>query len=202
MGANRWLSDAAAGAREEIMPVTIGAKRESDFTDPLGMLSDCHRRVERFLQALIDVAHEADGESLNAEQKAALENGLRYFQEAAPKHTADEEESLFPRLRAATGTDKEQLMERIAALETDHGSAAPAHQEVDRLGRRWLQEGRLDEADAAKLSATLDSLAEMYRQHIHVEDHEVFPAASKILTTGDCKAIGEEMAARRGVRRR
>lgn len=37
------------------MPVTIGAKRESDFTDPLGMLSDCHRRVERFLQALIKV---------------------------------------------------------------------------------------------------------------------------------------------------
>jgi len=29
----------------------------------------------------------------------ALASALRYFGEAAPKHTADEEESLFPRLR-------------------------------------------------------------------------------------------------------
>jgi hemerythrin-like domain-containing protein len=183
------------------MPVTIGAKRESDFTDPLGMLSDCHRRVERFLQALIDITNRVKGESLNTEQKAAFANGLRYFQEAAPKHTADEEESLFPRLRAAGRPDTEQLMERIDALESDHGSAAPAHQEVDRLGRKWLQDGRLAAADAAELSAKLGSLAELYRQHIHMEDHEVFPAASKILTDDDRKAIGEEMAARRGVRR-
>ena len=43
------------------MPVTIGAKRESDFSDPLGMLSDCHRRIERFLHALIVVAGQARG---------------------------------------------------------------------------------------------------------------------------------------------
>ena len=183
------------------MPVTIGAKRESDFTDPLGMLSDCHRRVERFLQALIDVTNQARGEPLNTAQKAAFENGLRYFQEAAPKHTADEEESLFPRLRATGHPNSEQLMERIDALERDHGSAGPAHQEVDRLGRKWLREGRLAESDAATLSATLGRLAEMYQQHIHIEDHEVFPAASTILTTGDRMAIGEEMAARRGIRR-
>jgi hemerythrin-like domain-containing protein len=80
------------------MAVTIGAKRESDFTDPLGMLSDCHRRVERFLRVLIDVTVQEQGAELSTEQQAALEAGLRYFREAAPKHTADEEESLFPRL--------------------------------------------------------------------------------------------------------
>ena len=31
------------------MPIVIGAKRESDFTDPIGMLGDCHRRIEMFL---------------------------------------------------------------------------------------------------------------------------------------------------------
>jgi hypothetical protein len=36
---------------------------------------------------------------LNEEQRGAFEAALRYFREAAPKHTADEEESLFPRLR-------------------------------------------------------------------------------------------------------
>jgi len=36
---------------------------------------------------------------LTEETRAALESALRYFREAAPKHTADEEESLFPRMR-------------------------------------------------------------------------------------------------------
>ena len=79
------------------MPIVIGAKGESDFTDPIGMLGDCHRRIERFLNVLVSVAEQARGEAMNAEQHSALET-LRYFREAAPKHTADEEESLFPRL--------------------------------------------------------------------------------------------------------
>jgi hemerythrin-like domain-containing protein len=183
------------------MPVTIGAKRESDFTDPLGMLSDCHRRVERFLQALIEVTNQAKGESFTTEQKAAFENGLRYFKEAAPKHTADEEESLFPRLRATRRPDMVQLMERIAALESDHGTAAEAHREVERLGRKWLRDGRLAEPDAGRLSEQLAKLAELYQRHIHLEDNEVFPAAATMLSADDRKAIGAEMALRRGIGR-
>ncbi len=30
------------------MPISIGQKLESDFRNPLGLLSDCHRRIERF----------------------------------------------------------------------------------------------------------------------------------------------------------
>jgi hemerythrin-like domain-containing protein len=80
------------------MPIVIGAKRESDFSDPIGMLGDCHRRIERFLNALLTVATSAKGGPLTSEQQTALAASLRYFLEAAPKHTADEEESLFPRL--------------------------------------------------------------------------------------------------------
>jgi hemerythrin-like domain-containing protein len=179
------------------MPVTIGAKRESDFTDPLGMLSDCHRRVERFLRVLMDVTSQAQGAELSTEQQAALEAGLRYFQEAAPKHTADEEKSLFPRLRATGREDIEELMRNVDVLENDHGVAAGAHREVERLGRKWLEEGRLTEPDKARLSAQLASLAELYQRHIHIEDNEVFPAAAAILTAEDRRAIGAEMAARR-----
>ena len=183
------------------MPVTIGAKRESDFTDPLGMLSDCHRRVERFLQALIEVTNQARGGSLDTEQRIALESGLRYFREAAPKHTADEEESLFPRLRATGRAGIEQLLTHIDTLESDHGSAAEAHSQVEHLARKWLHDGRLTEEDAAELSTQLANLAVLYQRHIHLEDHEVFPAASAILTAEDRRAIGEEMAARRGIER-
>ena len=41
------------------MPIVIGAKRESNFTDPIGMLGDCHRRIEMFLNVLVRVAETA-----------------------------------------------------------------------------------------------------------------------------------------------
>jgi hypothetical protein len=37
------------------MPVQIGAKAHS-FSDPTGLLSDCHRRIEMFLKSLQHVA--------------------------------------------------------------------------------------------------------------------------------------------------
>lgn len=79
------------------MPVQIGAKAHS-FSDPTGLLSDCHRRIEMFLASLQRVGEMID-RPLSDDARTALESALRYFRESAPKHTADEEESLFPRLR-------------------------------------------------------------------------------------------------------
>jgi len=81
------------------VPVTIGAAQESNFANPLGLLKDCHRRIERFLGVLVKVATEASEGPLNAERRQAMEAALSYFQRAAPLHTADEEEDLFPELR-------------------------------------------------------------------------------------------------------
>ena len=45
------------------MPVSIGTT-ENTFANPIGLLSDCHRRIERFLQALLKVTTEVKGGSL------------------------------------------------------------------------------------------------------------------------------------------
>jgi hemerythrin-like domain-containing protein len=182
------------GAYDEIVPITIGAKRESNFTDPIGMLGDCHRRIEMFLGVLVRVAETARGGGLTEEQRGAFDNALRYFREAAPRHTADEEESLFPRLQLPA-----DLMARIESLEEDHETADRLHAEVDRFGQAWLASGELPETDAARLVTILGQLRELYRRHIAAEDNEVFPAAAKILSGEDRQAIGREMASRRGV---
>ena len=65
------------------------------------MLGDCHRRMERFLSVLKMLASERQAAALNDQEQNALAASLKYFREAAPKHTADKEESLFPRMRAA-----------------------------------------------------------------------------------------------------
>lgn len=182
------------------MPIVIGAKRESDFTDPIGMLSDCHRRIERFLRALLTVATEQQGGALSDEQKAALEASLDYFRDAAPKHTADEEESLFPRLRRIESPEMQATLERIDALEHDHERADKGHQEVERLGREWLSRGQLPAEEAKRLASLLVELSELYERHIALEDGEVFPCAKRVLSTEDRTAVGSEMAGRRGVR--
>ena len=111
------------------MPIVIGAKRESDFTDPIGMLGDCHRRIEMFLNVLVRVAEQVHGDALNEEQRGALETALQYFREAAPKHTADEEESLFPRLRRIEDAGVRTFLARIESLEEEHVCAdRSAHQ--------------------------------------------------------------------------
>ena len=38
------------------MFLQIGAKPESDFSEPLGMLSDCHKRIQFFLKDLMRLA--------------------------------------------------------------------------------------------------------------------------------------------------
>ena len=181
------------------MPIVIGAKRESSFTDPIGLLGDCHRRVERFLAVLVHVATQAHGEPFSGEQRTAWDTALRYFRDAAPKHTADEEESLFPRLRAMDRSDVKALLARVDGLEQDHVRAAQAHAEIDRLGLAWLANGRLSPEEASRLAALLAQLADLYRAHIAIEDTEVFPLAAEVLSVLDRQEIGGEMAVRRGL---
>lgn len=83
------------------MPIRIGQRPDHGFNEPLGLLSDCHRRIEHSLQVLLAVTEQVDGQPLFAAHRSDLEGALAYFGTAAPRHTADEEESLFPRLRTA-----------------------------------------------------------------------------------------------------
>lgn len=171
-------------------PVQIG-QRESDFSNPLGLLSDCHRRIERFLGVLLKLSETKQGGELEPSEAASLRAALDYFRDAAPKHTADEEESLFPRMRAAGA------LAGLADLESDHQLAETAHREVATLGRLWLAQGRLPEEPARRMTRLLRQLAEMYSRHIAVEDSEVFPEAARVLGAGELAQVGQEMKTRR-----
>jgi hemerythrin-like domain-containing protein len=181
------------------MPILIGAQPESTFADPIGLLTDCHRRIERFLSVLIEVSAQAQGGLLTAGQRTALETALRYFREAAPKHTADEEETLFPRLRSLDRSEVKPILAKIDSLERDHAHADRSHAEIDRLGQAWLASGSLSPAEAARFSAVVHELADLYRDHITVEERDVFPVAATVLEGSQREDMGHEMRARRGV---
>jgi hemerythrin-like domain-containing protein len=181
------------------MPITIGKKAESDFSNPLGLLGDCHRRIEQFLGVLIKVTSQARGARLNEDQRNGLQVALRYFREAAPKHTRDEEESLFPRMLASTDERARSAKSLLEGLHDDHELADVAHAEVEALGSRWLSEGVLSSESTDRLSELLGRLRSTYEKHIAVEDNDVFPLAGRILSGTDLAAVGREMAARRSI---
>ena len=181
------------------MTIQIGRTPDHDFGQPLGLLSDCHRRIEHFLEVLAAIAERESGGPLTEARRDELSTALTYFATAAPRHTADEEESLFPRLRAVADA---ATAETLGRLERDHEEADRHHGAVDTIGRRWLTAGSLDAGDVDELRAHLAALGAIYQAHIGVEDGELFPAAARLLTPDKIEAIGREMAARRRPDRR
>ncbi len=175
------------------MAVQIGAKPDSGFDDPIGMLKDCHRRIESFLGILCIVAGRAQGRSLTSEGRDAVKAALQYFRMGGQRHTADEEESLFPRLRKSNANS----LEEISRLESDHREANDLHGSIERLYSTWIAAGELTPTDALQLQAETERLKQLYSDHIHVEETIVFARASEVLDSHAIAAIGAEFRFRR-----
>lgn len=176
------------------MAIQIGAKPDSGFDDPIGMLIDCHRRIERFLNILVVVADRARGRALNGEETEAVQAALHYFCVGGQRHNADEEESLFPRLRAECSAEE---LEELSGLESDHQAANALHQEVDSLYAEWIENQRLGREKEQGLSSATVRLKGLYEQHIRTEESQVFPRAKAALSGDTVAAIGKEFEARR-----
>ena len=175
------------------MAIQIGAKPGSGFDDPLGMLKDCHRRIENFLGILCVVVEHAQGRNLTGEERDTVQAALQYFRSGGQRHTADEEESLFPRLRAfAPGS-----IEEIGRLEGDHREASELHESVQHLYSAWITSGVLGPDDILQLLSETGRLKQLYSDHIHVEETIVFTHAAQVLDSRAIAAIGTEFRARR-----
>jgi hemerythrin-like domain-containing protein len=176
------------------MAVQIGAKPDSGFDDPIGMLKDCHRRIEHFLDILCLVADRARNRNLTEEELSAVKAALQYFHTGGERHTLDEEESLFPRLLAAA---PDEAAEVIGRLKRDHGNADDLHASVDWLYTAWISAGTLNSSHQAMLLAQTSTLKRLYTDHILVEETEVFPRAALALDNQSLAAMGHEFSSRR-----
>ncbi len=179
------------------MPIQIGAKTHN-FSDPTGLLSDCHRRIEMFLASLEAVAAVIDRPA-SEETRRGLETALRYFSLAAPKRTADEEDSLFPRLRQNQSPEVQSSLSQLDRLEDEHRWAAPLHAAVEQLGARYLLVGSVSASEVERFRNAVASLTALYKRHITFEDSVIFPLAARLLTPMEKRDIAEEMTRRRGV---
>jgi hemerythrin-like domain-containing protein len=184
------------------MGIQIGAKPDSGFDDPIGMLADCHRRIEHFLNILCVVVERARSRALSGEETAAIEASIHYFQVGGKRHNADEEESLFPRLRreASSGSRKDligALTGDLMGLEHDHQAADSLHATADALYRKWISSGELTEGEHSELRSSTLQLQQLYKEHIQLEERVVFPMAAQLFDRDTVLTIGEEFRLRR-----
>ncbi|MGA7859021.1 MAG: hemerythrin domain-containing protein [Terracidiphilus sp.] len=175
------------------MAIQIGAKPDSGFDDPIGMLKDCHRRIESFLGILCVVVDRVQGRGLTSEERDAVKAALEYFRTGGQRHTADEEESLFPRLRKSDA----KSLEEIERLEDDHLEANDLHRSVEQLYTVWIELGGLGPEDARLLHSQTARLKQLYSDHIQVEETIVFARAIQVLDSHTIAAIGTEFRFRR-----
>ncbi len=180
-----------------MMVVQLGAQGQPDFSQPIELLMDCHRRIERFLDVLMRVTDRHVDAPLDDQGRIAMLTALDYFRHAAPRHTADEEESLFPRLRQCNDSSVVEALERVAELETDHRQAEIAHKLLDEIGRQWLRDGQVPASLYHEFRSTLEHLTAVYREHIAVEDRQVFMLAARVLDGTALAQVGDEMQKRR-----
>jgi len=177
------------------MAIQIGTEPDSGFDDPIGMLTDCHRRIERFLDILCIVAERARTRRLTGEERSAVQAALQYFHTGGERHTADEEESLFPRLRGNVTTGNLEALDR---LQHDHQHASDLHESVDWLYTAWISAGILEPEEQERLSSQTRRLKQLYAEHIQVEEKIVFPHAMNTLDRETVAVIGQEFRNRRG----
>lgn len=180
-----------------ISQLTLHSAPAAGFDEPFAMLDACHERVRRSLALLQRLQDHLRAHGADDAARRAAHDVLRYFDLAAPAHHEDEERHVLPLLRApGAGAQNAALADRLHA---DHRAMAGAWAQA-RLGLAALAGGEAwPIANAERCLAAWQAFAALYPAHLEAEDRVAFAFAASKSNAAARRAMGLEMAARRGV---
>ena len=159
------------------MPATTKTRPSRAAVPPMpeiDALDGTHREVLKMLLCIRELLDHLDDHGADdTAQQRALEI-CAFFGEAARQHHAEEEAVIFPPLLRA---GDETTVQHVQRLQQDHG---------------WLEQDWLELApqltavaqgysgyDLDLLRSGLDLFAELYREHIALEESMIYPAARR-----------------------
>jgi len=153
------------------------------FDDPIALLRACHNKILAHCDLLEGL--------LDSPDQAAATQVHRYFNTSAPLHHRDEEEDLFPRINGQSL----KIAELIHNLKKEH-------QALDSLWGALATElkSQPENGFSEAFVTAAREFCRLNREHVAVENKDLLPVAAGILSNQDLGAVGETMAARRGVR--
>ncbi len=168
------------------------AEPAASFDDPVALLMACHDRVRHYAGLALKLAEYLPAHGADAQAREAASSILRYFDVAAPLHHQDEEDDLFP-LLAERGDAELKALAGIAMLE-QHVELAALWQQV----RTRLLAIAAGESADLPLALAAD-FSQRYPAHALLEDEQIYPHASRLLSPDELAELGRRMAVRRGV---
>ncbi|HZL99755.1 MAG TPA: hemerythrin domain-containing protein [Planctomycetota bacterium] len=140
--------------------------------DAFAILHDCHEHILERLTRLETLGRELRGAQVIEERHlAVLADVLTFLDTAVPLHSADEEQTLFPRLREALGPSGGHTP--MDCMEQEHVQ----HQAL----LAGLKRAVVKRDPAATGQAAL-AIVSVYREHIDKEESVLFPWARELLT--------------------
>ncbi len=168
----------------------IGEKGERGapgFDDPLGLLAACHGRIEGHCATLARLKVHVRAHGGDREAQVAAERVFGYFAQAGRWHHEDEERDLAPLLERHGDRALVAVMARLMA---EHRDLERAYAPLERILRAL---------PATPADLPIEPYVSLMRAHMQVEDTVVLPRARALLDSSEIAALGQAMAARRGV---
>jgi hemerythrin-like domain-containing protein len=169
------------------------------FAQPLMLWAACHQRGQRVALLLQRLFEHLKLHGPSDATRVTAAQVRRYLVEAAPRHHADEDLDLFPRLRRQIDARGKRIPEADRAV----GALEVLERHHLRLEDQWQRvQAALVHAESASPTpehcAIADEFADAFITHHEIEDQIVTPVAQRALTAEDLAEIGASMAARRG----
>ena len=161
--------------------------------DAFAILHDCHEHILERLAKLEALGRELKGAAggpapvLDERRLAVLCDVLTFLDTAVPLHSADEEQTLFPRLRETLGPSGGHTP--MDCMEEEHVQHAALLAGLKRA---------VVKRDAAATAGAALAVVLSYREHIGREEEVLFPWAHEVL--GDpvvVEAMTQQMRQRR-----
>lgn len=166
-----------------------------DFSQPIAVLKHCHDRIRKQLTTLQNLLDHIPQHGSDAQAQQAASNVMRYFNQAAPNHHADEEDDLLPMLVAtAQGEDASALQKLLPEIVQEHHQMEGLWQALN------LQLGAIADGGEPTLSGSdVQQFAAIYTAHMEKEETWIAPMAKRIFSNTQMQQLGAAMQQRRGI---
>lgn len=165
----------------------------SDATvGPMDWLDDCHQRIALSLGELRALVQRVEQHGVDEQARAMARKVHHFFASTARDHHLDEERHVFPRLLQSSDAE---LVQATLRLRQDHGWLEQDWLELSPM-LQTLADGNRG-VDLDYLRESVKVFAELYHDHLTLEESMIYPAARKRMDAWDMATMGREMAERR-----
>ena len=142
------------------------------LVDEFAALDHCHQEVLKTLGVMNTLVQQLECVGVDAQARSMASDIVRFFNQTARQHHADEEQQVFPGLLASGNSE---LVQHVLRLQQDHGwleedwlTLEPQLSAIA-AGYSWY--------DIDMLRLALPVFTELYQDHIDLEESLIYPEA-------------------------